>query len=294
MVFSRRALRARSCTTGSAGPRRSTTRVTGAPARRDRPVDDLGPHPPDRPGDRPRDGPADRAGHAALPRAPGLSPRRSRPDVEGLTLRLLGNAEAHLDGRRLLLNRRQTEILALLAMNPDGVSLERLHALVYGDQGVTLSTLKAEVSHLRSALGGQLTSRPYRLTMPVTTDIDVVLAAVRRGDVARRAGGVRRRPAARHQLARAGRAGGVRRGGRPRGAAGRPAARGRGPLQRARAVRRGGDRGLPGPPRRPRPTPPSPCSRAASPSPGRLILRVMCKQTSFAKKCTCKQSVCES
>ena len=100
----------------------------------------------------------------------------SSPDVDGLTLRLLGTAEAHLDGRRLLLNRRQTEILALLAMNPDGVSLERLHALVYGDQGVTLSTLKAEVSHLRSALGGQLTSRPYRLTMPVTTDVDAVLA----------------------------------------------------------------------------------------------------------------------
>ena len=69
-------------------------------------------------------------------------------------------------------------------MNPDGVSLERLHALVYGDQGVTLSTLKAEVSHLRSALGGQLTSRPYRLTMPITTDVDAVLAAVGHGDVA--------------------------------------------------------------------------------------------------------------
>jgi transcriptional regulator of acetoin/glycerol metabolism len=106
------------------------------------------------------------------------------PDVEGLSLRLLGTAEAHLDGRRLLLNRRQTEILALLAINADGVSLERLHALVYGDQAVTLSTLKAEVSHLRSSLGGQLTSRPYRLTMPVTTDVDTVMAAVGRGDVA--------------------------------------------------------------------------------------------------------------
>jgi len=121
----------------------------------------------------------------ALPRSrthPGLAPP-PEPEVDGLWLRLLGTAEAHLDGRRLLLNRRQTEILALLATNPDGVSLERLHALVYGDQGVTLSTLKAEVSHLRSALGGQLTSRPYRLTMPVTTDVDTVLAAVRVGDV---------------------------------------------------------------------------------------------------------------
>ncbi len=122
----------------------------------------------------------------AMPRSHeqhGLHVPAAEPEVAGLSLRLLGTAEAHLDGRRLLLNRRQTEILALLAMNPDGVSLERLHALVYGDQGVTLSTLKAEVSHLRAALGGQLTSRPYRLTMPVTTDVDAVLASVGRGDV---------------------------------------------------------------------------------------------------------------
>jgi hypothetical protein len=102
----------------------------------------------------------------------------------GLELRLLGNAEATLDGSRLLLNRRQTEILAILALHPDGLSLDRLHALVYGDQAVTLSTLKAEVSHLRAALGGQLASRPYRLTLPVSTDIDDVLDALRRGDAA--------------------------------------------------------------------------------------------------------------
>ena len=109
------------------------------------------------------------------------------PDADGptgLQLRLLGNAEATLDGSRLLLNRRQTEILAILALHPDGLSLDRLHALVYGDQAVTLSTLKAEVSHLRAALGGQLASRPYRLTLPVATDIDDVLDALRRGDAA--------------------------------------------------------------------------------------------------------------
>jgi transcriptional regulator of acetoin/glycerol metabolism len=109
------------------------------------------------------------------------------PEVDGptgLQLRLLGNAEATLDGSRLLLNRRQTEILAILALHPDGLSLDRLHALVYGDQAVTLSTLKAEVSHLRAALGGQLASRPYRLTLPVATDIDDVLDALRRGDAA--------------------------------------------------------------------------------------------------------------
>lgn len=103
--------------------------------------------------------------------------------VAGLDLTLLGAAEARLDGQRLLLNRRQTEILALLALSPAGLSLERLHAQLYGDQSVTFSTLKAEVSHLRSALAGQLTSRPYALTMPVRIDVNEVLRLLRGGHV---------------------------------------------------------------------------------------------------------------
>ena len=110
-------------------------------------------------------------------------PEHAATAQPGLSLTLLGTAETWLDGRRLLLNRRQTEILALLALHPEGLSTEQLHAFLYGDQAVTLSTLKAEVSHLRSALGGQLASRPYRLLVPVTTDVDTVLRRVRRGDV---------------------------------------------------------------------------------------------------------------
>jgi len=102
----------------------------------------------------------------------------------GLVLTLLGTAEARVDGQRLLLNRRQTEILALLALHPDGLSLDQLHTMLYGDHAVTFSTLKAEVSHLRHALGGQLASRPYRLLMPIATDVDHVLTLLRRGDVA--------------------------------------------------------------------------------------------------------------
>jgi transcriptional regulator of acetoin/glycerol metabolism len=102
----------------------------------------------------------------------------------GLVMTLLGTAEVRLDGQRLLLNRRQTEILALLTLHPEGLSLEQLHALVYGDQAVTFSTLKAEVSHLRAALGGQLSSRPYRLLMPAVTDVEHVLALLRGGHVA--------------------------------------------------------------------------------------------------------------
>jgi transcriptional regulator of acetoin/glycerol metabolism len=119
----------------------------------------------------------------ALPRSRRPGGLADETDEPGLVLTLLGTAEARLDGQRLLLNRRQTEVLALLALHPEGLSLEQLHALVYGDQAVTVSTLKAEVSHLRSALGGQLSSRPYRLPMPVSTDVDHVLGLLRRGDV---------------------------------------------------------------------------------------------------------------
>ncbi|GAA1945294.1 helix-turn-helix domain-containing protein [Nocardioides panacihumi] len=109
---------------------------------------------------------------------------RDEQSAPGLVMTLLGTAETWLDGQRLLLNRRQTEILALLALHQEGLSLEQLHAAVYGDQAVTFSTLKAEVSHLRHAIGGQLASRPYRLLMPVTTDVEQVLALLRRGRVA--------------------------------------------------------------------------------------------------------------
>lgn len=111
------------------------------------------------------------------------APAAALPGGEaGLRLRLLGAVEAHLDGSRLLLTRRQGEILALLAMHPEGLSLGELHAHLYGDQQVSIGTLKAEVSHLRSALGGRLASRPYRLELPVTSDVDVVRSAVRRGE----------------------------------------------------------------------------------------------------------------
>ena len=123
----------------------------------------------------------------ALPAA-GRRHRRHRrwsgtPSTPVSMLHLLGRVEAVLDGQRLLLTRRQGEILALLALHPEGLALEQLHTLLYGDHAVTFSTLKAEISHLRSALGGQLASRPYRLMMPVDTDVDTVLDLLRAGEV---------------------------------------------------------------------------------------------------------------
>jgi len=101
-----------------------------------------------------------------------------------LDLRLLGRASVWLDGRPLRLARRQTEILALLALSPEGLDLGELHARLYGDRPVSLGTLKAEMSQLRGVLGGRLASRPYRIDLPVRCDVTDVLDRLRAGDVA--------------------------------------------------------------------------------------------------------------
>jgi hypothetical protein len=110
-------------------------------------------------------------------------PASRRPEAvpPDLVLRLLGRAQAYLGGERLRLTRRQVEILALLALYPDGLTLDSLHAHLYGDRSVSLATLKAEISHLRAVLGGAIGSRPYRLTVPVTCDATGVLDALRAG-----------------------------------------------------------------------------------------------------------------
>jgi hypothetical protein len=100
-----------------------------------------------------------------------------------LELKLLGRPSAQLNGARLRLTRRQIEILGLLALNPDGLDLCDLHARLYGDRPVTKGTLKAEMSQLRTVLGGRLASRPYRIGLDVRCDVTDVLHRLRAGDV---------------------------------------------------------------------------------------------------------------
>lgn len=100
-----------------------------------------------------------------------------------LELTLLGRASVRLNGHRLRLTRRQTEILALLALNPDGLNLAELHARLYGDRPVSFGTLKAEMSQLRTVLGGRLESRPYRIALDVRCDVTDLLHRLRVRDV---------------------------------------------------------------------------------------------------------------
>ena len=106
------------------------------------------------------------------------------PRGSALQLTVLGGWSVQVDGRPLLLPHRQVEILVLLARHPSGLSLESLHSRLYGDDGPSAATLKAEVSHLRRALDGGIGSRPYRLLPEVRSDLDTALAALDAGDLA--------------------------------------------------------------------------------------------------------------
>lgn len=99
-----------------------------------------------------------------------------------LELHLLGQPTASLGGRPLALSLRQLELLAALAIHGPS-SLAELQDLVYGDRVVRPATVKAELSHLRHALGGAIGSRPYRLLVPTRVDVLDVRAGLAAADL---------------------------------------------------------------------------------------------------------------
>lgn len=106
------------------------------------------------------------------------------PESSGeLVLRLLGSTGVAVNGTAVRVSRRQLELLAILAMHDEGLSLDELTALVYGDKPISVTTVKAELSHLRQLVGGAIASRPYRLIGRVDADHVRVLRALGRGDL---------------------------------------------------------------------------------------------------------------
>ncbi|MFI2190840.1 GAF domain-containing protein [Streptomyces sioyaensis] len=103
----------------------------------------------------------------------------------GVCLSALGRDEALLvvDGERLRLGRRHSEILVLLAEHPEGLTGDQLSVLLYGERAVRPVTLRAELSRLRQLVGTLLHSRPYRLSRPVETDVRTVEEALTAGEV---------------------------------------------------------------------------------------------------------------
>jgi hypothetical protein len=108
---------------------------------------------------------------------PTHSPRaQAESEPPAAELRVLGSAAGQLalGHRRLRLSRRHTELVWLLASAPHGLSAQELDVALHPD-GEHLITVRAEINRLRRVLGaGLLSSRPYRLTVAVTTDVDAI------------------------------------------------------------------------------------------------------------------------
>jgi hypothetical protein len=99
----------------------------------------------------------------------------------GVDVRVLGAREIVRGGLVVPLALRQAEVITLLALAEGGLSPERLHDQLHGDRPVSLVTTKADVSHLRSLLGGAVTTRRYALAAEVTIDVALLRDALRAG-----------------------------------------------------------------------------------------------------------------
>jgi len=110
---------------------------------------------------------------------------QSGPPRPRLDVRALGreHAEVEILGRRLVLGRRQSELLVLLALHPRGMTGEELTRVMYGVGGSEV-TVRAEVARLRRQLGDIVASQPYRLIADVRADFLEVEWLARRGALA--------------------------------------------------------------------------------------------------------------
>lgn len=95
-------------------------------------------------------------------------------------LRLLGARQLRSGCSVTDLSLRGAELLAILAIYPEGVSAERLHALTYGDTSFR-STVKVNISRLRTLV--PIGSNPYRLEGTVRTDFVKILELISTGEL---------------------------------------------------------------------------------------------------------------
>ncbi|WP_439031009.1 GAF domain-containing protein [Gordonia terrae] len=78
-------------------------------------------------------------------------------------------------------SRRHAEILVLLQAFPEGLNTEQL-ALKLAEDGLDPVTVRAEISRLRRDLGADVVaSRPYRLTLDMSSDVDDIRSRIATG-----------------------------------------------------------------------------------------------------------------
>ncbi|WP_330228348.1 GAF domain-containing protein [Nocardia sp. NBC_00508] len=101
----------------------------------------------------------------------------------GLDVLGLGQPQLSIADERVPLSQRHAEILLLLAEHPEGLGADHL-ALLLDDTDLDNGTVRAAMSRLRAVVGAAvLGSRPYRLRVPVATDVEALRAALDSGDV---------------------------------------------------------------------------------------------------------------
>lgn len=115
---------------------------------------------------------------------------RPRPRRPRATVAVLGRERASvaIAGRRQELHLRHSEIIALLALNPAGMTVRELALALYGT-AEREATVRAEIVRLRRLLGDVVLSRPYRLDAWLQVDVETVQRRLAAGDTA---GAVRR------------------------------------------------------------------------------------------------------
>jgi hypothetical protein len=108
----------------------------------------------------------------------------SRPVPRALRVEALGVDRVAIRGGHaplVLLTRRHSEILVLLALHRDGLSADRLAHALYGARARRV-TLRAEMARLRHHLGDALASEPYRVVAPLRADFLEVGRLLARGN----------------------------------------------------------------------------------------------------------------
>ena len=108
------------------------------------------------------------------------APRRARLTVLGAERPrwLVTDDRRHLHATTL--TGRHADILVLLSRHPEGLSADHL-AMLLDDKDLDVVTVRAEMSRLRKVIGAEyIDSRPYRLLVPITTDIGEVFDALAR------------------------------------------------------------------------------------------------------------------
>lgn len=102
-----------------------------------------------------------------------------------LRIQVLGRTAVWFDNRPVELSERALEVLVLLALHPEGLSAEALHAKLYEDEEIKLVALRSAVSRLRSVVPISSYPQPYRIATPYYFDVFDCETALLNKDVRR-------------------------------------------------------------------------------------------------------------